>query len=166
MRELCDIVWQRHGTSWIWDGNARNEVCQASEVWSLRRFLQAVDRWPQELPSNHGDTLVVAGLDGSLDLLEPTEAEMWLGNYIKPAILSFQSGYEGAAALVFWMPQAGSRYEFDLATDAVRWLCAVPHKGQKLDFGRILWGETSDYPQKILLPAGSGPAGLFHRRIT
>ena len=83
----------------MWDEEARNQICTASEVWSLRQFLRAVGNWPDDLPSNRGKTLVVAGLDGSLDLLTPMDAEAWLGDAIKPAILSFQDEYEGDAAL-------------------------------------------------------------------
>jgi len=71
MRQLRDSVWQRRGTSWVWDEEARNQICAASEVWSLRQFLRAKGNWPDDLPSNGGRTLVVAGLDGSLDLLTP-----------------------------------------------------------------------------------------------
>jgi len=71
----------------------------ASEVWSLRQFLQAVGRWPDDLPSNGNNTLMVAGLEGSLDLLTPEDAETWLGDAVKQAILSFQDAYDGQAAL-------------------------------------------------------------------
>jgi hypothetical protein len=67
MRYLIDTVWQRRGTSWIWDEEARNQVCTAGEVWSLRQFLRAVGDWPDDLPSNDNNTLVVAGLEGCLD---------------------------------------------------------------------------------------------------
>lgn len=93
MRQLLDSVWQRRGTSWVWDEEARNQVCVASEVWSLRQFLQAVGHWPDDLPSNSNNTLVVAGLEGGLDLLTPEDAETWLGDGVKDAILSFQSWY-------------------------------------------------------------------------
>ena len=52
MRQTVDTVWQRRGTSWLWDEEARNQVCVASEVWSLRQFLQSQGRWPDDLPSN------------------------------------------------------------------------------------------------------------------
>jgi hypothetical protein len=91
MRQTLDTVWQRRGTSWIWDEEARNQVCAASEVWSLRQLLRAVGHWPEDLPSNDNSTLVVAGLEGCLDLLTPEDAEAWLGDVIKDAILSFQS---------------------------------------------------------------------------
>lgn len=165
MRQLLDTVWQRRGTSWLSDEEARNHICAASEVWSLRQFLRAVGNWPSDLPSNGSKTLVVAGLDGSLDLMTPVDAEAWLGDAIKPAILSFQDEYQGDAALVFWLPGGHSRIRVQAATDEVGWLCHTPH-GHQLDFGRILWGQANEYPQEILLRAGSKPAGLFHLRIT
>jgi len=165
MRQLLDTVWQRRGTSWVWDEEARNQVCAASEVWSLRQFLRAVGNWPDDLPSNGSNTLVVAGLDGSLDLLGPTDAESWLGDTIKPAILSFQDEYGGDAALVFWLPGGNTRIKAQAATDEVSWLCHAPH-GHQIDLGRILWGQANEYPQEILLRDSGKPAGLFHLRIT
>lgn len=166
MRQLLDTVWRRRGTSWIWDEEARNQVCAASDVWSLRQFLLAAGNWPEDLPSNSNQTLVVAGLDGCLDLLEPVDAEAWLGDAIKAAILSFQDEFGGEAALIFWLPLGNSRIKIHAASDGVTWLCAAPNQGAQLDIGRILWGEANEYPQEILLREGAKPAGLFHLRIT
>lgn len=170
MRQVLDTVWQRRGTSWLWDEEARNQMCAAREVWSLRQFLQAADPsgkgWPDDLPSNDNQTLVVAGLEGSLDLLAPDQGEIWLGDTIKRAILSFQDAYAGEAALIFWLPQGHGRLKVQAATDAVIWLCEAPHRGHQLDFGRLLWGEANEYPQEILLREGAKAAGLFHLRIT
>ncbi|MBF0256178.1 MAG: hypothetical protein HQL47_06905 [Gammaproteobacteria bacterium] len=171
MRQLLDSVWQRHGTSWIWDEEARNQVCTAAEVWSLRQFLQAADPkgpgWPDDLPSNTNCTLVVAGLEGSLDLLAPDQAEVWLVDQIKRAILAFQDEWGGEGALIFWLPKGHNRLHVNPATDALSWLCGAPYRGQQLDFGRLLWGgEATDYPQEILLQVDAKPSGLFHLRIT
>lgn len=170
MRQIFDTVWQRRGTSWLWDEEARNTVCAADEVWSLRQFLQAAvpngNKWPEDLPSNDSQTLVVAGLDGSLDLLAPDQDEIWLGDTIKRAILFFQDAYAGEAALIFWLPQGDSRLRVQASTDAVSWLCEATHRGQQFDFGRLLWGEANEYPQEILLREGAKAAGLFHLRIT
>lgn len=166
MRQLLDTVWQRRGTSWIWDEEARNQICAASEVWSLRQFLQAAGNWPDELPSNNGRTLVVAGLGDSLDLLTPQDAEIWLETSIKSAILSFQDEWGGDGCLAFWLPLGSSRLNVQPTNDTVTWLCEAPHRGTQIDFGRILWGEANEYPQEILLREGSKPAGLFHLRIT
>lgn len=166
MKSILDTVWQRRGTSWIWDEEARNQVCVASEVCSLRQFLQTVGNWPDDLPSNGNNTLVVAGLEGSLDLLTPNDAEAWLGDSVKEAILSFQSYYEGEAALIFWLPLGQGRIKFHHATDSIEWRCAAPHSESLLAFGRILWGEANEYPQEILLREAGKAAGLFHLRIT
>lgn len=165
MRQLYDTVWQRRGTSWLWDEEARNQICAASEVWSLRQFLRARKNWPDDLPSNEGRTLVVGGLDGSLDLLTPTDAEAWLGDVIKPAILSFQDEWGSDGALVFWLPSGQNRIKVNAATDEVSWLCHAPH-GYQIDLGRVLWGQANEYPQEILLREGPKPVGLFHLRIT
>lgn len=166
MRQLLDTVWRRHGTSWIWDEEARNQVCAANEVWSMRQLLRAVGSWPNDLPSNDNQTLVVAGLEGGLDLLNPLDAETWLGNAVKDAILSFQAYFEGEAALIFWLPSGKSRIRLNPATDSISWRCAVPHGESLLAFGRIMWGEANEYPQEIVLRRGEEPAGLFHLRIT
>jgi hypothetical protein len=166
MKQLLDTVWQRRGTSWIWDEEARNQVCVASEVWSLRQFLQAVGNWPDDLPSNGNNTLVVAGLEGCLDLLTPEDAETWLGDAGKQAILSFQDAYDGQAALIFWLPAGQGRIKFHPATDSIEWRCAAPYGEAMLAFGRILWGEATEYPQEILLHEGDKAVGLFHLRIT
>jgi hypothetical protein len=167
MKQLHDTVWQRRGTSWLWDEEARNQICTASDVWSLRQFLRAAAgcEWPEDLPSHDGNTLVVAGLDGSLDLLVPDDAETWLDKVIKPAILSFQEAYSSELALVFWLPSGHNRIKVQASTDAVSWLCHTPH-GHQIDFGRILWGEANEYPQEILLCEGGKVAGLYHARIT
>jgi hypothetical protein len=166
VRQTLDTVWQRKGTSWLWDEEARNLVCNAGEVWSLRQLLLAAGKWPEDLPSNGNNTLVVAGLEGGLDLLNPADAESWLGDAVKDAILSFQNYFQGDAALIFWLPSGQGRIKVHTATDAVSWRCAAPHGESQLDFGRVLWGEAREYPQEILLREGGKPAGLFHLRIT
>lgn len=166
MRQTLDTAWQRRGTSWVWDQKACNQVCAASEVWSLRQFLRAADRWPEELPSNSGRTLVVAGLGDSLDLLTPPQAELWLETAIKGAILSFQDEFGSDGALVFWLPQGESRVAVHPSTDEVSWICGAQHRGTRLELGRILWGQANEYPQQILIGEGPKAAGLFHLRIT
>ncbi len=167
MRQVLDTVWQRRGTSWLWDAEALAQVSTASEVWSLRQFVQASGHWPpDDLPSNDSNTLVVAGLDGCLDLLTPADAESWLASAMKDAILSFQAFYDGQAALIFWLPTGAGRITVNPATDAVSWRCAHPSASEHIDFGRVLWGEAHEYPQEILLRDGGKPAGLFHLRIT
>jgi hypothetical protein len=165
VKQLRDTVWQRRGLSWIWDSEALAQCCDVGEVWSLRRALRAAGHWPENLPSNSGNTLVVAGLEGCLDLLSPGDAESWVAADVKGAISSFQDAYDGQAALVFWLPGGADRIIVS-GTDAVIWRCSPPYASSRVDFGRILWGEAREYPQEIVLRDGARAAGLFHLRIT
>jgi hypothetical protein len=166
MKQLLDTVWQRRGVSWIWDDEALNKVARPGEVLSLRQLIRLEGRWPDDLPSNNGSSMVVAGLDACLDLMSPDDAEAWLGNELKHTILSFQDSYQGDASLVFWLPAGQRRVYVQTASDAVVWRCGAPHGDRQIDFGRLLWGEAREYPQEILLAAGAKAAGLFHLRIT
>lgn len=166
MKQLLDSVWQRRGVSWIWENDAFSSVAKASEVFSLRELIRASRNWPDDLPSNGSNTLVVAGLDACLDLMTPTDAEAWLGNELKAIVLSFQDFYSGEAALVFWLPNGHRRLGVSPATEAVHWRCSAPYSDEKIEFGRLLWGEAREYPQEIVLTHGSKLAGLFHLRIT
>ena len=166
MKQMLDSVWQRRGVSWIWNNAAFSSVAKANEVVSLRELMRSQISWPDELPSNNGNTMVVAGLDACLDLLAPTDADAWLGNKLKSAILSFQDAYSGEAALIFLLPSGDRRLHVDLANDRVNWRCAAPNAEEHIEFGRLLWGEAREYPQEIILAQGGKPAGLFHLRIT
>ena len=166
MDKMHDNVWQRRGVSWIWDDSALATVANAPEVASVRELIRMPSGWPGELPSNNGDTLVVAGLDACLDLLIPSEAEMWLEQYLKRTILDFQEEYEGNGALIFWLPQGNRRLHTEVSSDAVHWQCAGPHSGERIDFGRPLWGEAQEYPKEIIMNKGAGHVGLTHARIT
>lgn len=166
MKQLMDSVWQRRGISWIWDEEALAQVCVPREVWSIREFMQARSRMPEDLPSNGGNTLVVAGLDGALDLLRPADAEIWLGDVVKAAIKSFQYETQGEGALIFWLPSAQGRIKVHPATDAVTWKCSAPYSDSTLDFGRLIWGDAGQYPQEILLREAAKASGLFHIHIS
>ncbi len=166
MNTLLDTVWQRRGSTWLWDEASLLALGTPAQAWSLRRLLRTVDQWPDELPGNGGRAVVVAGLDTALDVLAPPDAEVWLGSVLKPAVLSFQAHFDGGGALVFWLPSGRGRMKVNAASDEVSWVCAPPWQGQVLAFGRILWGTAGAYPQELLLQAGGKPAGLYHGRIT
>jgi hypothetical protein len=166
MKQLLDTVWQRRGVSWIWNDEALNKIAKPDEVFSLRQLLRLNGQLPEELPSNNGSTMVVAGLDACLDLMLPEDSDAWLGNELKHAILAFQDFYQGDGALVFWLPAGQRRVYVQTASDAVVWHCGAPHGDRQIDFGRLLWGEAREYPQEILLAEGAKTVGLFHLRIT
>ncbi len=172
MKILQDDVWKRRGVSLLWGGKALSALAQPQSVVTIRQFFALVGGWPDELPCNDGNTLVVAGLEGCIDLLEPDDAESWLKSELLPAILDFQDAYD-KGALIYWMPSGKSRIKVNSATGQHLWVCSAPHSNQRLDLGRILWAGAEADVARIMDPAGTnqdpdGTAwiGLRHPRLS
>lgn len=173
MKILQGDVWKRRGFSLLWGGEALSALTQPQQVLSIRQFFAMVGRWPEDLPCNGGNTLVVAGLEGCVDLMDPLEAETWLKNDLLPAVLAFQDEYSLEAALVLWLPTGKSRVKMNPATESYSWVCSAPHSNQRLDLGRILWGGAESDVGRIIDPVctnsdpdGPGRIGLHHPRLS
>lgn len=160
MKILREDVWKRRGISLLWGAQGLSAICKPEQVVSLRQFFSMTRAWPSELPSNEGASLVVAGLDGCMDLLSPEDAEVWLKTELLPGVLAFQDEWGLDAALVFWLPSAKNRIRMNRANDAYSWVCAAPHSHQILELGRVLWAGAEDAVGRILLPGGNGAAAL------
>lgn len=139
MRQMTTDVWTRRGISLLWDPNVLAELCKPAEVFTMRQLFSVVGHWGDDLPSNRGRTLVVAGLEGCMDMLAPDEAEEWLTLEVRGAMLSFQEEYSLEAGLVFWLPTGGPRVGVNPASEDFYWKCSPPYAGQTLDLGRILF---------------------------
>ncbi len=107
-------VWTRRGFSLLWGAESLRSVAVPKEIFSMRQFLRLSRQgWPEDLPSVGGDALVVSGLDGCLDAMSPSDAVAWIEAGLVPILRDFQSsqGYDGQAALIFWLPGGRSRVE-------------------------------------------------------
>ncbi len=89
MKILQGDVWKRRGVSLLWGGEALSVLAQPQQVVSIRQFFAMVGQWPDDLPCNDGNTLVVAGLEGCVDLMDPIEGEAWMKSDLLPAVLAF-----------------------------------------------------------------------------
>ncbi len=164
--------WQRRGFSLLWDAETLAEVADPLEVVSIRQIFAMVDNWPEVLPTAGGDTVVVAGVEGCLDVLNGTDAERWLLGDLSTAIMSFQAHYEGSAGLVFWMPSGRSRIFMRGASEEYHY----KHRGSaanSLHIGRLLWSGAENEIERIMNAPEVGSdydgkhwAGLYHPRVS
>ncbi len=174
MRVIHDRTWTQRGISFLWDSRVLFEVIEPSEARSIRQFFEIASSWPGDLPSGGGNTLVVGGLDACLDVLSPGDAEKWLENRIRPALLAFQDEYEQQAGLIFWLPTGRNRVSMKSATGEYLWRCAPPFSKEELPLGRILWSGAEGDVGRIMNPEGNAPhdvdgpswIGLHHPRIS
>lgn len=165
MKVLHGDVWKRRGLGLLWDAKTMSALAQPHQVISIRQFFAMVGKWLGDLPCNDGRALVVAGLEGVLDIMKPADAQSWLEHDFSPAILAFQDKYGLEAALVFWLPTGKNRFRMNPATEAYSWLCSAPHGNQKLELGRILWAGAEGDVKRILDPESinqdaDGPAWI------
>lgn len=173
MKIMLGDVWKRRGISLLWGGDSLSSLSSPTDVVSIRQFFALMGNWPNDLPCNDGDTLVVAGLEGCIDLMDPEEAEVWLKSEFLPAVLAFQDEYSLEAALVFWLPTGKNRVRMNRATEAYTWICSAPHSNQYLDLGRILWAGAEADVGRIIDPEntnqdtdGAAWIGLHHPRLS
>lgn len=164
--------WSRRGFSLLWDATTLSSIVDPAEVVSIRTMFAMVDDWPDTLPAAGGDAIVVAGLEGCLDLLDKHDAEQWLSNDLRDAILSFQIAYEGMAGLLFWVPSGRERISMSGASEQYYW-AHRPSGKQGLHIGRLLWSGAENEIERILTSNdpnadydGKDWVGLHHPRIS
>jgi len=168
-----DDVWTRRGISVLWDAEALADLCGASDVISVRQLLQLKEaKWPDaRVPLVRDQALVVAGLEGCLDALPPTEAADWLEQVIYPTIVSFQREVAGGgdqAALVLWLADR-SRLDYRTGDDTYYWHCGGEYKGQQIPLSRCLFNGAQDGLRHIHVTRDRDPehwVGLYHPRIS
>jgi len=164
--------WPRRGFALLWDTQALGELVRPADVVSMRELLAMARDWPDDLPAADGDALVVAGLEGSLDLLNAPDAHDWLTGEFRELILSFQDFYEGQAGLVFWMPSGHARISMKGATEEYFWT----HRDSGRDglpIGRLLFSGAESEVERLLDTDEPGVdvdgkhwVGLHHPRIS
>jgi hypothetical protein len=177
MHPLHGLRWAKAGTALLWNRTILSQITQPHQVYSLRQFLllshQSPEQWPDQLPSNQGRTLVVAGLDGCLDTLTPDDAQTWLTAILKPTLFTFQDWAEGEAGLIFWLPGGQHRIDYRPAQQTYHWQLNSPGKeaiplvqclwsGAVQDASHILLGDEKNNPDLT----GKDWAGLHLGRIS
>ena len=164
--------WSRRGFALLWEVNSLAKLVDPAEVVSLRQFFAMAKDWPEDLPAASGDALVVAGLEGCLDVFDAADAARWLETDLKEAVLSFQDHYQGQAGLVFWLPSGRHRISMKGATEQYYW----KHRSSGangLAIGRLLFSGAENEVER-LLDSEDGKAdydgkhwiGLHHPRIS
>lgn len=169
MKPTRNDAWARRGCSLLWSPATLGTIAEPADVVSLRGFFGLARAWPEELPCSGGRALVVAGLEGCLDVLSPDDAVSWMELDLKGRILAFQDEYQGDAALLFWLPSGRTRLHQSLASGDYSW---AGHGGSELPLGRLLWAGAQADAERIQIgsrtsdPDGDSWVGLYHPRIS
>lgn len=165
--------WMRKGFSLLWSAECLQKICEASEVVSMRKFIEISMSWPDDLPSASGNALVVSGVEGCLDILSEKDSKKWLEHNLRERILSFQDHYEGQAALILWLPSGKKRISMLGASEEYYWRTESGSEKHGLHLGRLLWSGAENEVERIMNtedtkadPDGIDWVGLHHPRIS
>ena len=63
----------------LWDAKSLSVLAEPQRVVSIRQLFALIGNWPADLPCNDGRALVVAGLEGCLDILKPGRCRTMVG---------------------------------------------------------------------------------------
>jgi len=164
--------WSRRGFSLLWDAETLAEISDPIDVVSIRQMFAMANAWPDDLPAAGGDAIVVAGVEGCLDVLDGPDAERWLTEDLRKAVLSFQYNYEGAAGLILWMPSGRTRISMRGASEEYYYR----HRGSGehgLHIGRLLWSGAENEVERVMNAPDTNTdydskhwVGLYHPRIS
>lgn len=165
-------VWRRQGHTILWDAAELASLCGNSRPISIRQLLRLKASGWKDVDDCliRGRALVVAGLEGALDSLQPSKTVDWLEQVVYPAVLSFQktvSSGGGEAALVFWFAES-RRFAYRQAEQAAYWQCSNAPGPVEIPLGRCLWNGSEPNSQEIRV-RGDGPAklaGYYLQRIS
>lgn len=165
-------VWRRQGHAILWDAAELAALCDAKRPISLRQLLLLKASGWKNVDDYliRGRALVVAGLEGALDALLPSETIEWLEQVIYPAVLSFQKTVASGgseAALVFWFAES-RRFSYRQAEQAAYWQCSNAHGSVEIPLGRCLWNGSEPNSQEIRVKSDGAArsAGYYLQRIS
>lgn len=166
-------TWQRKGVSLIWKPEALARVSPYGDTVSLREFYTLKNAWPDTLPHSNGKALAVSGLEGMLDILDDGNAESWLQDEFRHAVLSFQDHYSGDCAVLFWLPNCRNRFNFDRPNERYFWKRRGASAEDTIHIGRLIYAGAETELDRIIIsdkpdtdPDGDAWAGLYHPRIS
>jgi hypothetical protein len=169
MPQLLADIWTRRGLSLIWGASGLARA-KSQEVISLRKLFQmAEEGFNDPLPSNDGRLLIATGLEGSLDVLTPEDAEAWTIEYIRPVLTRFQEVWDGSGALAFWLPSGDARIVERPASAAYDWRLPTGHGGKTLRLSEMIFSGADDDLQQIMDKQATGRTeciGLYHPRVS
>lgn len=166
-------TWTRSGFSLIWDADSIASICTADHMLTVRQFFQLHEHgWADVdsgMPNDHA--LLIAGIEGCIDALDPDDAARWLSEQLYPAILSYQREIADGgsqAALILWLPNA-DRLQYVNGDDTYEWRCGPAYGHRRIPILQYLLDGAYRDCQRIEVQTATGnpkTIGLFQQRIS
>ena len=166
MDTISTTVWQRKGSSIIFDKNSLSQCISAEAVISLRVALSWLKGLP-DTPPVAGRTILVPGLDTIIETMKPQEAEDFLRGRVRPLLRLLQEKWP-ECGIVFGFSSHKNSFE-EKAMDEEVVFHRRDRKTVRLTEG--LWdGSATLHMQRIIFegdqPGGEVTIGYYVKHIS
>lgn len=144
-------VWFRQGCSIIWEPKALARLVKDnSEITPISaaiRYYKA-KQWPDPLPAHRGRAMVIVGLEGCLESLDPQQREKWLKDHIKPLVIDFYRKFQTQCSLIFYFERGKNAFKEDIE-NAFLWKPSHNHE-KAVPLVKFLYGGTSKEVKRLV----------------
>lgn len=90
MDKISSSSWMRKGSSIVFDQKSLGGFIASGDIVSLQDALGWFDQTPSSPPVK-GKTILIIGLDTTIETFEPSDADEFLINRIRPLIIKLQN---------------------------------------------------------------------------
>jgi hypothetical protein len=166
MNETPSTQWKRLGSSVVFHPDLLGPLISIGCQVSLREALGWMKAWPDDPPCNC-PTVLVAGLEASLEVMDVDEADRFLRGRMNTFIREFQSHWD-QRGLVFGFGCSPSCFKVRAVDEEVLFTCA---DGKTIHLSAGLWnGAAKEHMWRlVVLNAATSreePAGFHVIRVS
>ncbi|OCQ93482.1 hypothetical protein BCD64_00875 [Nostoc sp. MBR 210] len=111
MHKMSSSAWQRRGSSIVFHRDLLVPLIESGAMVSLREALSWANNWPLE-PPNGSNTVLIVGLETCLEVMVPSEAEIFLRRTIRPFLLESRNHWD-RCGLIFGFGCSEKRFCID-----------------------------------------------------
>lgn len=116
MDSISTTVWQRRGSSVVFDQHSLGEFIEGGAMVSLREFLGWINKIPS-VPPVSGKTILITGLETVIETMPLNEAEEFLTRRIRPLLIEMQSHWTDCGVVFGFSSHEKAFEEVSLAED-------------------------------------------------
>ncbi|MDR0466077.1 MAG: hypothetical protein LBH94_01830 [Deltaproteobacteria bacterium] len=149
MEDFSADVWQRRGSSVVFDRQTIGRHLESARLVSLRAALSWL-RVPSSQPAPRSSVLI-SGLETALQILPPQEARDFLVRRVRPLIIEAQNS-SWDCGLIFGFTAPPQAFTVGHMNEE---LLYEPHSGHRLRLSEWLWGGGADAVKRLVREASS-----------
>lgn len=166
METISNTVWQRKGSSIVFDQKSLGPFIADDSVISLRQMLS----WKTGLPTNPpvpGKTILISGLETMIETMEAPEAEEFLTRRIRPLLIELQNRWS-SCGIVFGFSAHHNAFQETALEEEVLF---QRRDQNKIRLSEGLWDGSATINMKRIVREGDKPdseimVGYYVARIS